>query len=210
MSNGSAALGDAVHGGATTATISPAKAGMLAFLLSEVAFFSALISTYIVFLRDSKAVDPGPAQAFKGDMPLMWAATICLLASSVTIHLAEGALRRGGRESFLGFWGLTILLGATFLACTTKEWYRLIHLFPIPLTISVNMFGSTFFTLVGFHAAHVTVGLIILSIIWLLAWRRDVSAQNPTAVEVVSWYWHFVDGVWVVVFSLVYLVSVYG
>ena len=208
MSSGSTVLGDAADGGATTATISPVKAGMLAFLLSDVAFFSALISTYVVFLRDTKASDPGPAQVFKDDMPLMWAATICLLASSVTIHLAEGALRRGGRESFLGFWGLTILLGATFLACTAKEWYRLINHFG--LTISRNMFGSTFFTLVGFHAAHVTVGLIILSIIWLLAWRRDISKQNPTGVEVASWYWQFVDGVWIVGFSLVYLGSVYG
>jgi len=182
-----------------------AKAGMLAFLLSEVAFFSTLITTYVVFLRETKAADPGPAQVFKDDMPLVLAATICLLASSVTIHLAEGALHRGRRDSFLGFWGLTILLGATFLACTAKEWYKLINHFG--LTISRNMFGSTFFTLVGFHAAHVTVGLVILSIIWLLAWRRDVSAQNPTGVEVVSWYWHFVDGVWIVVFSLVYLIG---
>jgi cytochrome c oxidase subunit 3/cytochrome o ubiquinol oxidase subunit 3 len=187
---------------------SPPKVGMLAFLLSEVAFFSALISTYIVFLRETKTSEPGPAKVFADDMPLVLAATICLLASSVTIHLAERAMRRGSRESFLGFWGLTILLGATFLACTAKEWYKLINHFG--LTISSNMFGSTFFTLVGFHAAHVTVGLIILSTIWLLAWRRDISKQNPTAVEVASWYWHFVDGVWIVVFSLVYLVSVYG
>jgi len=182
-----------------------AKAGMLAFLLSEVAFFSTLITTYVVFLHETKAADPGPAKVFADDMPLMWAATILLLASSVTIHLAERWLHRGRRESFLAFWGLTILLGAAFLGCTAKEWYKLIHQFE--LTISLNMFGSTFFTLVGFHAAHVTVGLVILSIIWLLALRREVSAQNPTGLEVVSWYWHFVDAVWIVVFSLVYLIG---
>src|SRR5262245_57811266 len=194
-----------LDGGRSALLASPTKVGMLAFLLSEVAFFSALISTYVVFLRETKTSEPGPATVFADDMPLVLAATICLLASSVTIHLAERAMRRGSRESFLGFWGLTILLGATFLACTGKEWYRLINHFG--LTISRNMFGSTFFTLVGFHAAHVTVGLVILSVIWLLAWRRDVSADNPTAVEVVSWYWHFVDGVWIVVFSLVYLIG---
>jgi cytochrome c oxidase subunit 3/cytochrome o ubiquinol oxidase subunit 3 len=192
--------------GGPSALANPTKAGMLAFLLSEVAFFSTLISTYVVFLHETKTSDPCPAKVFADDMPLMWAATICLLASSVTIHLAEGAMRRGSRESFLGYWGLTILLGATFLAFTAKEWYRLIHL-DTPLTISRNMFGSTFFTLVGFHAAHVTVGLIVLSIIWLLALRREVSARNPVGVEVVSWYWHFVDGVWIVVFSLVYWIG---
>lgn len=205
MNGDSATLKDVHSGGRSALLASPTKAGMLAFLLSEVAFFSTLISTYVVFLHETKTSDPSPAKVFADDMPLMWAATICLLASSVTIHLAEGAMRRGSRELFLGYWGLTILLGATFLAFTGKEWYKLINDFG--LTISRNMFGSTFFTLVGFHAAHVTVGLIVLSIIWLLALRREVSAQNPVGVEVVSWYWHFVDGVWIVVFSLVYWIG---
>ena len=75
------------------------------------------------------------------------------------------------------------------------------------LTISRNLFGSTYFTLVGFHAAHVTVGLTILTIFLVLAWRRKLTDANHTGVEIVSWYWHFVDGVWIVVFSLVYLIG---
>ncbi len=97
------------------------------------------------------------------------------------------------------------MLGATFLACTAKEWSELIGRYG--LTISRNLFGSSYFTLVGFHAAHVTVGLIALSIVFVLAWRRKITADNPVGVQVVSWYWHFVDGVWVVVFSLVYLIG---
>jgi cytochrome c oxidase subunit III len=181
----------------------PVKVGMLAFLLSEVAFFSTLITTYVVFLRETKGSDPSPAEVFH--LPLVLAGTACLLASSVTIHFAEHGLRGGNRGKFLALWGLTIVLGVLFLLGTAKEWYELIE--DRGLTISRNLFGSTYFTLVGFHATHVTVGLIILSIVWILAWRRQVSAEHATGVEVVSWYWHFVDGVWILVFSLVYVIG---
>ena len=181
----------------------PAKAGMMAFLVSEVAFFSTLITTYVVFLRETKTSTPSPTEVFH--LPLVLVGTACLLTSSVTIHFSERACRRGRRAGFLGWWGMTILLGATFLACTGREWYELIEHYG--LTISRNLFGSTYFTLVGFHAAHVTVGLIVLSILFVLGWRKKISAGNTTGVEVVSWYWHFVDGVWAVVFSLVYLIG---
>jgi cytochrome c oxidase subunit 3/cytochrome o ubiquinol oxidase subunit 3 len=181
----------------------PAKAGMLAFLFSEVAFFSTLITTYIVFLQTTKTSDPSPAQVFH--LPLVLIATACLLSSSVTVHFAEHGLRQGRRGQFLALWGLTILLGALFLVGTAMEWADLIGHWG--LTISRNLFGGTYFILVGFHAAHVTVGLIILSIVFILGWRRQITAQNSTGAEVVSWYWHFVDGVWIIVFSLVYLIG---
>jgi cytochrome c oxidase subunit 3/cytochrome o ubiquinol oxidase subunit 3 len=183
---------------------SPTKVGMLAFLLSEVAFFSALITTYIVFLRET--IDnsvPKPAEVFH--MPLVFASTGCLLFSSVTIHLADRAFRRGHRAGFLGWWGMTILLGGTFIVCTAKEWLDLIN--KDGLTISRNMFGSTYFTLVGFHAAHVTIGLLVLSIVWILGCQRKLNSESAAGVEVVSWYWHFVDVVWIFVFTLVYLIS---
>ncbi len=183
--------------------LTPVKAGMLAFLLSEVAFFSTLITTYIVFLRETQIANPSPADVFR--LPMVLIATACLLSSSVTIHFAEHGLRHGRRGQFLGLWGLTILLGAGFLVGTALEWIDLIGKWH--LTIDRNLFGSTYFTLVGFHAAHVTVGLIILSIIFVLGWRRQVTEQNLTGAEVVSWYWHFVDAVWIVVFSLVYLIG---
>ena len=181
----------------------PVKVGMLAFLLSEVAFFSTLITTYVVFLRETKNANPSPADVFH--LPLVLVGTACLLSSSVTIHFAEHAMRAGHRGKFLALWGLTIVLGALFLLGTAKEWFELIA--EDRLTISRNLFGSTYFTLVGFHATHVTVGLIILSIVWIVAARGKVSAEHSTGVEVVSWYWHFVDGVWILVFSLVYLIG---
>jgi cytochrome c oxidase subunit III len=183
--------------------LSPAKVGMLAFLLSEVAFFSTLITTYVVFLRETKDSVPSPKEVFH--LPLVLAGTACLLSSSVTVHLADRAFGRGRRSAFLGWWLMTIVLGATFLICTGKEWHELIY--KDGLTIARNLFGSTYFTLVGFHALHVTIGLIILSIVWLLACQRKLTEQNHDSIEIVSWYWHFVDGVWVVVFSLVYLIG---
>jgi cytochrome c oxidase subunit 3/cytochrome o ubiquinol oxidase subunit 3 len=174
---------------------------MLSFLLSEVAFFSTLIVTYIAYMGKDQS---GPTPAILS-LPLVIGTTICLLSSSGTVHVADLALRRGSMGTFFLFWSLTILLGATFLAGTAYEWYGLIY--HHHLTISANLFGTTYFTLVGFHAFHVTVGVIVLSIMLVLAFRRQVTQRHATAVEMASWYWHFVDGVWVVVFTVVYLVG---
>lgn len=177
-----------------------ARWGMIAFLFSEVAFFSTLIVTYLTFLGQDR-VGPTPREALS--LGLVLGTTACLLSSSVTIHLAEGALRRHRSSQFMGLWALTILLGALFLAGTGYEWKELIvehH-----LTISRNMFGTTFYTLVGFHGLHVSIGLIALLSVLALAVRGEIGAKNEIAVEMVSWYWHFVDVVWVVVFAVVYL-----
>jgi cytochrome c oxidase subunit III len=183
--------------------IPPAKVGMLAFLLSEVAFFGTLIMAYVYFLRQTSQGDPSPSQVFR--WPVVLAASACLFSSSATIHLAEKALRGNSPQKFLTLWGVTIVLGVLFLLGTALEWSDLIGTWG--LTISRNLFGTTYFTLVGFHALHVTIGVIVMSIVFGLAWRRQITAQNITGVEVVSWYWHFVDGVWVVVFTLVYVVG---
>jgi len=158
--------------------LSPVKVGMLTFLGSEAAFFGTLIMTYVYFLRQTIHGEPNPSQVFR--LPTVLAASACLFSSSATIYMAEKALRRNSRQTFLGWWGLTI---------------------------SRNLFGSTYFTLVGFHALHVTIGVIVMSLVFGLAWRRQITEQNETGVEVVSWYWHFVDGVWAVVFTLVYVVG---
>ncbi len=181
----------------------PVKSGMLCFLLSEVAFFSTLITTYVVFLRETVGGSPSPKEVFH--LPLVLAGTACLLSSSVTIHFAEHAFKQGQRGRFLGLWGLTIVLGTLFLVGTGKEWSDLIGRHN--LGINTNLFGSTYFTLVGFHALHVTVGLIVLSIVWYLSARRQLTSASADGVQVVSWYWHFVDAVWLVVFTLVYIVG---
>jgi cytochrome c oxidase subunit III len=192
-----------VSGSNHHAPLAPAKVGMVVFLLSEVAFFGTLIMTYVFFLNQTTQGEPNPRQVFR--LPMVLAASVCLLASSATIHFAERALRRGSHRVFLTLWGLTIVLGAFFLLGTGLEWNDLIGKWG--LTMSRNLFGTTYFTLVGFHALHVTIGVIVMSIVFGLAWRRQISERNQTGVEVVSWYWHFVDGVWVVVFTLVYVVG---
>jgi cytochrome c oxidase subunit 3 len=179
--------------------------GMFAFLLSEAAFFSTLIVTYVVFIgadgRPGGRGGPTPAILSLG---LVICTTICLLSSSVTVHLADRALKHGGEAGFRLWWTATILLGVVFLAGTAYEWRELIgH----GLTIRRNLFGTTYYTLVGFHGVHVSVGVIVMLIVLVLALRRQLTARNTTGVELVSWYWHFVDGVWVVVFTVVYLVG---
>jgi cytochrome c oxidase subunit 3/cytochrome o ubiquinol oxidase subunit 3 len=182
-------------------SLSPVKVGMLSFLVSEAAFFGTLIMSYVYFLRQTIHGEPNPSQVFR--LPMVLAASACLFSSSATIHAAGKSLRRNAQQAFLRWWGFTIVLGVLFLTGTMLEWSDLIGRWG--LTISRNLFGTTYFTLVGFHALHVTVGLIVMTIVFGLAWRHQVTQRNETGVEAVSWYWHFVDGVWVVVFTLVYV-----
>jgi cytochrome c oxidase subunit 3/cytochrome o ubiquinol oxidase subunit 3 len=181
--------------------LTPVQWGMVSFLVSEVAFFGTLIATYLSFLG-SRQSGPTPAVL---SLALTIGTTICLLSSSVTVHLAERALRGGARSGFVAWWSATIGLGVAFLTGTAYEWNGLIS--EHGLTISRNVFGSTYYTLVGFHALHVTVGVIVLLVVLGLVVRGQVTASHPVPAEMTSWYWHFVDGVWVVVFTVVYVVG---
>jgi cytochrome c oxidase subunit III len=197
----SSLLRDPSPGDESPAALPPAKAGMIAFLVSEAAFFGTLIMSYVYFLSQTLAGDPKPSEVFY--LPTVIAASACLFSSSATIHLAERALRRDRHKAFLLLWGLTILLGALFLLGTMWEWSELIGRWG--LTISRNLFGTSYFTLVGFHALHVTIGVVVMSVVFGLALKGRITVSNQTTVEVVSWYWHFVDAVWLLVFILVYL-----
>jgi cytochrome c oxidase subunit III len=199
----------------------PGQCGMLTFLCSEVAFFSTLIVAYLVFFgRDGEPGGlGGPQPADVLSLPLVCCTTLCLLYSSVTIHFAHRSLRRHRFSSFNGLLAGTIGLGIIFLIGTGYEWYELI--FRHQLTISRNLFGTTFYTLIGFHALHVTMGVIVMSLLLILSIRypptlafaspeRAKGPWNNTSVELVSWYWHFVDGVWIVVFTVVYLMPLWA
>jgi cytochrome c oxidase subunit 3/cytochrome o ubiquinol oxidase subunit 3 len=175
---------------------------MLSFLVSEVAIFGTLIVTYLFYIGKD-VVGPTPAQALK--LPLVLGTTACLLASSVTIHVAGRALEVGDQGRFLRWWAATIGLGVLFLLGTAYEWYGLIH--DHGLTISRNLFGTTYYTLVGLHALHVTGGVTVMLIVLGLAAARRVTSANRSGVGLISWYWHFVDGVWVVVFMVVYVIG---
>jgi cytochrome c oxidase subunit 3 len=182
-------------------TLQPAQVGMLAFLVSEVAFFGTLISAYLTFMgRDTH----GPTPAVL-NLSLVIVTTICLLSSSASIYFAEKALRIGNQAGFRLWWFVTILLGVIFLAGTAYEWYGLIY--KDGLTISRNLFGTTYYTLVGFHAFHVSAGVLVMIIFLGLAFKGHITRHNETSVGVLSWYWHFVDVVWIIVFTVVYLVG---
>jgi cytochrome c oxidase subunit III len=181
-------------------TLSPGQWGLVSFLVSEVALFGTLIVTYVFYLGKN-LVGPTPAEALS--LSLVLFTTAFLLASSGTVHVAEKALHRANQGGFLLWWLATIVLGMLFLGGTAYEWYGLIvdH----GLTISRNLFGTTYYTLVGLHALHVTGGVTIMLIVLGLALRRQVTTANRAGVGLVAWYWHFVDAVWVVVFTVVYL-----
>src|SRR5262249_38842261 len=148
--------------------------GMLAFLASEVAFFGTLIMTYVFYLPDIRGGDPKPSEIFSWTYVLI--GTACLLTSSVTVHFAEHALSRGHRGRFLPLCGATVLLGAAFLVVTGLEWSDLIGRFG--LTPWRNHFGSCYFTLVGFHAAHVTMGVLMLSAVFGLVASGRITERN--------------------------------
>jgi cytochrome c oxidase subunit 3 len=131
--------------------------------------------------------------------------TICLLSSSLTIHFAVHALRGGNTRAFSGWWLATISLGAVFLFGTGLEWHRLIYHYG--LTISTNLFGTTYYSLVGLHAFHVVVGLLSLSLVMAFTILGWVEQDHAERIDVLSLYWHFVDSVWVVVFTVVYIIG---
>jgi cytochrome c oxidase subunit 3/cytochrome o ubiquinol oxidase subunit 3 len=176
------------------------RVGMVCLIATEAALFAIFVVAYLFYIGKSVS-GPAPAQVL--EVPIL--STICLLASSATIMLAERALHRGYGVRFTGWWFLTILLGVEFLGATAVEWYRLI--FTHHLTISTNLFGTTFYSLVGFHAMHVTVGLLLLTLVLLLSLCGYVTQAQGERVAVLSLYWHFVDVVWIVVFLVVYIIG---
>ena len=131
--------------------------------------------------------------------------TICLLSSSLTITLAERAFKNERQGLFKILWLLTVGLAAVFLTLTAVEWRTLIY--QKGLTISTNLFGTTFYSLVGLHASHVIVGLCLLSLVFIFSLTGSLTQIHRERVQMISWYWHFVDAVWVVVFTVVYVIG---
>jgi len=174
------------------------KVAMAGLIIAEAAIFTIFVVAYLFYMGKSQT---GPTPSEVLETPIFF--TICLLSSSLTIHYAGKVLQRGERGAFLSLWSLTILLGGLFLFGTGQEWHRLIY--EHGLTISTNLFGTTYYSLVGLHAFHVTVGIIMLVIVAIFAFAGLVGAEHSRRVEVLSLYWHFVDAVWVVVFTVVYV-----
>jgi cytochrome c oxidase subunit 3 len=180
----------------------PAKgrAGILLLILTETAFFSIFVAAYIFYIGKSLS---GPYPRDVLEIPVV--NTVCLLSSSLTIVLAVRALRGGSRVAFGVWWLITLLLGLEFLGGTASEWHRLIY--QHGLTIRTNLFGTTYYSLVGLHALHVTIGLILIALVLILTMLGYVDERQAERTELLSWYWHFVDAVWVVVFLTVYVIG---
>jgi cytochrome c oxidase subunit 3/cytochrome o ubiquinol oxidase subunit 3 len=174
--------------------------GVLFFIVAESAIFSVFVAAYLYYIGRS-LTGPTPREVLQ--FPVVM--TVCLLSSSLTIHLATRALRNGALGRFLRYWLATVLLGAGFLAGTAREWRELIvehH-----LTIRTNLFGSTYYALVGLHASHVIAGLVMLLIVAAFGLAGRIRPVHVERADVISIYWHFVDVVWIVVVTVVYVIG---
>jgi cytochrome c oxidase subunit 3 len=176
------------------------KVGMACLIIAESAIFTIFVVAYLFYAGKSLS---GPTPREVLETPIFY--SICLLSSSLTIHFAGKSLERGRRGGFLFLWLLTVTLGALFLFGTGQEWHRLIY--EHGLTVSTNLFGTTYYSLVGLHAFHVTAGLIMLTIVLLFGLAGRVGPEQSARVDVLTLYWHFVDAVWVVVFTVVYVLG---
>jgi len=176
------------------------KVAMAGLIIAESAIFTIFVVAYLFYLGKSLT---GPAPREVLETPIFY--TICLLSSSLTIHFAAKFLARGIKFAFLGFWLLTIALGGLFLYGTAQEWHRLIY--EHGLTISTNLFGTTYYSLVGLHGFHVTAGLVMLLTVAVLGLCGHIGIKQSGHIEALSMYWHFVDAVWVVVFTVVYVLG---
>jgi cytochrome c oxidase subunit 3 len=174
--------------------------GMLCLIAAESAIFTIFVVAYLFYIGKSLS---GPTPKEVLELPIF--ATICLLSSSLTIHAASHDLQKASHGGFRLWWFLTLALGSIFLIETGREWHHLIY--DKGLTISTNLFGTTYYSLVGLHAFHVCVGLIGLLTILLLALFGKVGQEHSRNVDTFVLYWHFVDVVWIVVFSVVYIIG---
>jgi cytochrome c oxidase subunit 3/cytochrome o ubiquinol oxidase subunit 3 len=176
------------------------KVGVVCLIVTETALFSIFVVAYLFYVGTSRT---GPSPKDVLDVPI-WA-SVCLLSSSLTVTLAERALHMRRLRAFAAWVAVTAALGFEFLRQTALEWHHLIvtdH-----FTISTNLFGTTFYPLVGLHASHVIVGLALLVLVFVLSLRSPVMLGQSRRFQFLAWYWHFVDAVWIVVFAAVYVVG---
>ena len=186
--------------GNTSTGISNSKLGMWVFLGSECLLFGALISTYLLY--NGRALS-GPTPTDVYNIPFTSVSTFVLLMSSLTMVLAVSAAHRG-EERRLRLWlTTTAILGASFIA---GQVYEFTAMYREGLGFTTNIFGSSFFALTGFHGVHVTLGIVLLLALLVLSLRGQLPAEQAEVVEVIGLYWHFVDVVWIIIFTVVYLI----
>ncbi len=173
---------------------------MYCLIAAEAAIFAIFVVAYLFYLGKSTT---GPQPKDVLHVPVFY--TVCLLSSSLTVHIAVRKLIAGRMAGFRTLWLLTVLLGSVFLFGTAREWMHLIY--DEGLTISTNLFGTTYYSLVGLHAFHVTMGLLALIAVAVFSFAAWLRREHAERLEILSLYWHFVDAVWVVVFTVVYVIG---
>ncbi|MBW4027261.1 cytochrome c oxidase subunit 3 [Acidipila rosea] len=176
------------------------RVGMYCLIAAESAIFAIFVVAYVFYLGKSM-YGPTPGQVL--EVPIF--NTICLLSSSITIWLAEHALEHNRIKRFGAFWAVTIVLGSIFMIGTGMEWNKLIY--HDGLTITTNVFGTTYYSLVGLHASHVIVGLLMLLAVLVFTLMGHMKEEHAERVKTLALYWHFVDAIWVVVFTVVYVIG---
>jgi cytochrome c oxidase subunit 3/cytochrome o ubiquinol oxidase subunit 3 len=179
---------------------SKGRVAMLALIVAEATIFTIFVVAYLFYVGKSIS---GPQPRDVLHAPIFY--TVCLLSSSLTVHAATRALQRANVRVFASWWLATIVLGLTFLIGTALEWRRLIY--HDGLTISTNLFGTTYYSLVGLHGSHVVIGLLMLGVVMAFCLGKRIDTSHAERIDVLSLYWHFVDVVWVVVFTVVYVVG---
>lgn len=184
------------------------KVGITCLIITESFFFVCFIVAYLFYIVIMQVDDggPDPRDLFRADI-LVYFASVALFSSSVTVVLAANALARGSHDKFRSWLFLTVLLGGFFLAATIIEWIHLIG--DVGMWMDTCTLGTCFYSLVGFHALHVIIGLSALSLCLVISLFGRLPQQQAERFEVLSWYWHFVDVVWVFVFTTVYILRVY-
>lgn len=198
--NAHAGSHDAGHAHHGSTGLSNNKLAMWLFLGSECLLFGGLISVYLLY-RGRVTTGPGPNDIF--DIPFTSVSSFVLLMSSLTMVLAVSSAHRGD-DSRTNLWlTITALLGTTFVG---GQIYEFTAFYREGLGYTTSLFGSSFYTLTGFHGVHVTVGVIMLLVMSAIIRRGKVTGNKAEAVELVGLYWHFVDVVWIVIFTLVYLI----
>ncbi|MGK7311749.1 MAG: cytochrome c oxidase subunit 3 [Candidatus Longimicrobiales bacterium M2_2A_002] len=198
------AAGHEGHHPPTSTGLDTWKLGFWTFLGSETLFFGSFIATYMIY-AGRNVQGPLPHEIL--DVPLTTVSTFVLLMSSLAMVLALAAVQQGKRKQSLIWLLATPVMGLLFLGFQA---YEFTHFYHEGLTLSTNLFGSSFFILTGFHGAHVTIGVIWLLILWLQNLAGRIGPGDAIKVEIAGLYWHFVDIVWIVIFTLIYLLQAPG
>jgi cytochrome c oxidase subunit 3/cytochrome o ubiquinol oxidase subunit 3 len=192
--------GSGDHGGhASAATLTNGKLAMWLFLASDCLFFGAFISAYLLY-RGRPQTGPTPKELF--DIPFTSATSFILLMSSLGMVLALAAIQRGDHRRFRLWLLATAIFGATFIA---GQIFEFTEFYREGLKLDTNLFGSTFYVLTGFHGAHVCLGILWLLSLWGMSMQGRLGPEKAESVEIAGLYWHFVDVVWIVIFTVIYL-----